>query len=271
LRIAEAVKRKNLRRHFSTHEREGPTLPEARGDVADLPTDRYGQPEPDEPEYEVDDEAQLKLREAAPIEGARFEYVYDLGDSWTHEVSVEGIEPPDPEFHSPECLAGERACPPEDCGGLLKDKPGATARQKVISEIMSGVERTRIDTEKNFLDVLDRVHDLSNQNMDPTHVFPLSQVYEGLLLKMGEKGNDGGQFFTPREIIRAMVRIVDPKVGETVYDPGCGDPDESAFRRQGRQGSSDPLRLQDGGDAGAVPPARDRQPEAGRAVRHRAR
>jgi type I restriction enzyme M protein len=43
-----------------------------------------------------------------------------------------------------------------------------------------------------------------------------------LLLKMGEKGNDGGQFFTPREIIRAMVRVIDPKVGETVYDPGCG-------------------------------------------------
>ena len=104
----------------------------------------------------------------------------------------------------------------------LEDKPGATPRQKVISEIMSGVERTRIDTEKNFLDVLDRVHALSDQNMDSTHVFPLSQVYEGLLLKMGEKGNDGGQFFTPREIIRAMVRIVDPKVGETVYDPGCG-------------------------------------------------
>ncbi len=58
--------------------------------------------------------------------------------------------------------------------------------------------------------------------MDATHVFTLSQVYEGLLLKMGEKGNDGGQFFTPREIIRAMVRVIDPKVGETVYDPGCG-------------------------------------------------
>jgi Plasmid pRiA4b ORF-3-like protein len=78
---------------------------------------RYGQPEPDEPEYEVDDEAKLTLREAAPVEGARFEYVYDLGDSWTHEVIVEEIEPPDPEFRSPECLAGERACPPEDCGG----------------------------------------------------------------------------------------------------------------------------------------------------------
>jgi type I restriction enzyme M protein len=104
----------------------------------------------------------------------------------------------------------------------LKDRPGAEPRQKVISEIMSGVERTRIDTEKNFLDVLDKVNEISSENVDPTHIFTLSQVYEGLLLKMGEKGNDGGQFFTPREIIRAMVRVVDPKVGETVYDPGCG-------------------------------------------------
>ncbi len=104
----------------------------------------------------------------------------------------------------------------------LRDKPGATSRQKVISEIMSGVERTRIDTERNFLDVLDRVNDISAHNVDPTHVFTLSQVYEGLLLKMGEKGNDGGQFFTPREIIRVMVRVIDPKIGEAVYDPGCG-------------------------------------------------
>ena len=104
----------------------------------------------------------------------------------------------------------------------LRDKPGAAPQQKVISEIMSGVERTRIDTDRNFLDVLDRVHEISSQTVDPTHVFTLSQVYEGLLLKMGEKNNDGGQFFTPREVIRAMVRAIDPKIGETVYDPGCG-------------------------------------------------
>jgi len=104
----------------------------------------------------------------------------------------------------------------------LKDRPGATSRQKVISEIMTGVERVRIDTERNLLDVLDKVHEITSEAVDPTHVFTLSQVYEGLLLKMGEKGNDGGQFFTPREIIRAMIRVVNPAVGETVYDPGCG-------------------------------------------------
>jgi type I restriction enzyme M protein len=87
---------------------------------------------------------------------------------------------------------------------------------------MTGVERVRIDTERNFLDVLDKVHQLTVETVDPTHVFTLSQVYEGLLLKMGEKGNDGGQFFTPRQVIKAMVQVIAPRVGETVYDPGCG-------------------------------------------------
>ncbi len=88
----------------------------------------------------------------------------------------------------------------------LRDKPNATAQQKIISEVMSGVERVRIDTERNMLDVLDRVHEIKDESIDPTHVFPLSQVYEGLLLRMGEKGNDGGQFFTPREVVRALIR-----------------------------------------------------------------
>ena len=104
----------------------------------------------------------------------------------------------------------------------LEKRTDATVRQKVISEIMSGVERARVDTERNFRDILDRVHQISHHAIDKTHVFSLSQVYEGLLLKMGEKNNDGGQFFTPRQVIRAMVRAIDPKIGETVYDPGSG-------------------------------------------------
>src|SRR4029077_17484535 len=104
----------------------------------------------------------------------------------------------------------------------LREKPDATPRQKVIAEILSGVERVRIDTETNLLEVLDKVHEISQKDIDPTHVFALSQVYEGLLLKMGEKGSDAGQFFTPREVIRSMVRAIEPKIGETVYDPCCG-------------------------------------------------
>ncbi len=104
----------------------------------------------------------------------------------------------------------------------LKDRPGASPRQKVISQVVSAQDKVDVDTERNFLDILDRVHEIHLEAVDQTHVFTLSQAYEGLLLKMGEKNNDGGQFFTPREVIRAMVRVVDPKVGETIYDPGCG-------------------------------------------------
>lgn len=104
----------------------------------------------------------------------------------------------------------------------LRDRPGATARQMVISEAVSAVDKVSVDTERNLLDILDRVDDIRQEAVDQTHVFTLSQAYEGLLQKMGEKNNDGGQFFTPREVIRAMVRTIDPKLGEMVYDPGCG-------------------------------------------------
>lgn len=104
----------------------------------------------------------------------------------------------------------------------LETRTFATPRQRVISEIMSGVERTRIDTDTNLLDVLDRVHAISERAIDRTHVFPISQAYEGLLLRMGEKNNDGGQFFTPREVIRAVVAAINPQAGERIYDPACG-------------------------------------------------
>lgn len=104
----------------------------------------------------------------------------------------------------------------------LKNKLGVTPRQKVISEVFSSIEKTGIDTERNLLDILDKIHELSLDHVDETHMFPISQVYEGLLQKMGEKNNDGGQFFTPREVIRVMVKVIDPQIGESVYDPCCG-------------------------------------------------
>lgn len=100
--------------------------------------------------------------------------------------------------------------------------PGATQRQRVIGRIMANVRQTRIDTEFNMWEVVDKVHHIRDDRIDKTHIFPLSQVYEGLLLKMGEKRNDGGQFFTPREVIRAMIEAVRPALGKTIYDPACG-------------------------------------------------
>jgi type I restriction enzyme M protein len=98
----------------------------------------------------------------------------------------------------------------------------ASPKQRVIGRIMTAVERVRVDGETNLRDILDKVDEISIDNVDDTHFFTLSQVYEDLLLKMGQKNSDGGQFFTPREVIRAMVHTIQPKLGDTIYDPCCG-------------------------------------------------
>jgi len=100
--------------------------------------------------------------------------------------------------------------------------PTASRKQRVIGRIMTAVERVRVDSETNLRDILDKVDEISIDHVDDTHFFTLSQVYEDLLLKMGEKNSDGGQFFTPREVIRAMVHTIGPKLGDKVYDPCCG-------------------------------------------------
>ena len=109
---------------------------------------------------------------------------------------------------------------------IIKDtglaNPHATRIQRIIGRIMTAVEKIRVDSETNLRDILDKVHEINIDQVDDTNFFTLSQVYEDLLLKMGEKNSDGGQFFTPREVIRAMVHTIDPKLGETVYDPCCG-------------------------------------------------
>ena len=104
----------------------------------------------------------------------------------------------------------------------FRDNPDAAPRQKIIGQIFRDVEKTQFGDQRNMLDALDKIDELRQPETDTTHVFALSQVYEGLLLKMGEKNNDGGQFFTPREVIRATIKVVNPQIGETVFDPCCG-------------------------------------------------
>ncbi|OGB27759.1 MAG: restriction endonuclease subunit M [Burkholderiales bacterium RIFCSPLOWO2_02_FULL_57_36] len=103
-----------------------------------------------------------------------------------------------------------------------RPNPNASPKQRVIGRIMTAVERVRVDSETDFATILDLVHQISINHIDDQHFFTLSQVYEDLLLKMGEKNSDGGQFFTPREVVRAMVATINPQAGETIYDPCCG-------------------------------------------------
>lgn len=82
---------------------------------------RYSQPAPDSDDFDMDfeDETDVLLSKLLPQTSrkARWIYEYDLGDGWRHEILFEGFPPSDPKAKAPLCLEGERACPPEDCGG----------------------------------------------------------------------------------------------------------------------------------------------------------
>ena len=52
--------------------------------------------------------------------------------------------------------------------------------------------------------------------------YELSHLYEAKIERMGNAGRNGGEYYTPRPLIRAMVKVIDPKIGETVYDGACG-------------------------------------------------
>ena len=64
------------------------------------------------------DEAKVRLDQVLPEVGDAFGYEYDFGDGWEHAIEVGEILPRPADFAVPVCLAGERACPPEDCGGV---------------------------------------------------------------------------------------------------------------------------------------------------------
>jgi len=68
-------------------------------------------------ERNIIDEHRPRLREVVSAVGAKFNYEYDLGDGWHHELSLEAIVKPEPGAHYPRCIGGERAAPPEDIGG----------------------------------------------------------------------------------------------------------------------------------------------------------
>jgi len=80
---------------------------------------RYSIPDAEDDLYErkVLDERRQKLQKVLPNVGCVFEYLYDFGDGWHHDLLFEAILMPDPAEQYPRCVAGDRHCPPEDVGG----------------------------------------------------------------------------------------------------------------------------------------------------------
>lgn len=91
-------------------------------------------------------------------------------------------------------------------------------------EVIAGIFRDRnviiCDSPENLKDVLKIVDQIDFTN--PDDIYTVSHIYEDLLKRLGSENKMAGEFYTPRPVIRFMVEVIDPQIGETVYDPACG-------------------------------------------------
>lgn len=89
----------------------------------------------------------------------------------------------------------------------------------IISSIFAN-SQNRVASGYLLRDVISEVQKIHFDIGD--EVFTLSHVYEDLLKSMQEGGGNNGEFYTPRSLVRTMVKLLNPKIGETIYDPACG-------------------------------------------------
>lgn len=90
-------------------------------------------------------------------------------------------------------------------------------------DIVSAIFRNsnnRVNSGYLLRDVIEEIKKIHFEIGDD--MFTLSHIYEDLLKGMGEGGGNSGEYYTPRPLVRAMVKLLDPKIGETLYDPACG-------------------------------------------------
>jgi len=88
-----------------------------------------------------------------------------------------------------------------------------------IGEIFGEV-KNKFQSGYTLRDALELMDSLQFRTQKQKH--ELSQLYEEKIRRMGNAGRNGGEYYTPRPLIRAMVKVIAPQIGETIYDGACG-------------------------------------------------
>jgi type I restriction enzyme M protein len=150
-------------------------------------------------ENRLEDEAKFSGREYQPIIEPKYRWSSWARKDWRGDELIRFID--------------------DDLFPYLRSLRGTPEKEK-ISMIFNEIAGNRMKSPYNLKDVISLIDGIDFNDAEDSHV--LSQVYEDLLLRLGKEGGIAGEFYTPRPIVRLMVKIVDPKIGETIFDPFCG-------------------------------------------------
>ncbi len=103
--------------------------------------------------------------------------------------------------------------------GFKQRASGPDTIEYKIGEIFGEI-KNRIRSGYNLREIIDQVDALRFRSQAEKH--ELSSLYEDKIKRMGNAGRNGGEYYTPRPLIRAMIRVTAPKIGERIYDGACG-------------------------------------------------
>lgn len=103
--------------------------------------------------------------------------------------------------------------------GFKQKAAGPNTIEYKIGEIFGEI-KNRIQSGYNLREIIDHVDELRFRSQAEKH--ELSYLYEAKIKNMGNAGRNGGEYYTPRPLIRAMIQVTKPKIGERIYDGACG-------------------------------------------------
>lgn len=103
--------------------------------------------------------------------------------------------------------------------GFKQRATSADTIEYKIGEIFSEI-KNKFQSGYNLREAIDLIDELSFKSQEQKH--ELSDLYETRIKNMGNAGRNGGEYYTPRPLIRAMIAVIKPQVGEKIYDGACG-------------------------------------------------
>lgn len=185
----------------------------------------------------------------AELEGRTYQWLLDekyRWERWAAPKTIDGRLDHDKALTGPDLIGFvDRELFPYLQGFKARASGPQTLEYK-IGEIF-GELTNKIRSGYNLRDVIERVDELRFGSSAEKH--ELSHLYEVKIRNMGNAGRNGGEYYTPRPLIRAMIQVIDPKIGETIYDGACGSAgflcEAYDHLRQGKLSTKDATTLQE--------------------------
>ena len=158
----------------------------------------------------------------AELEGKRYTYILDTPyrwDQWAAPKAADGT------LDHNRALTGADLVDFVDLrlfpylqGFKLRARSANTIEYK-IGEIFGEI-KNKLRSGYNLREIIDHIDELRFRSQAEKH--ELSALYEEKIKRMGNAGRNGGEYYTPRPLIRAMIYVIDPQIGESIYDGACG-------------------------------------------------